>query len=551
MALELRNYQIAALASLDSYFARARGNPVVSMATGTGKSIVIAEFCRRALTQWPETRIIMLVHVRELVAQNAAELQALWPEAPLGIYSASLARREVRPITFCSVQSVYDQAHKFGSVDLVLIDEAHRTPAKGDGMYRTMLADLLKVNPKTKVLGFTATPFRLDSGRLTDPGGIFTDLVFETDLLQMIQQGWLCRLVSRSVDEATIIDTTNVPVQAGEFSLRAMGQQAMTVTQAACKEIVRLGAARKSWLIFSCGVDHGFDVAAQLTEMGVPSRMLAGDTPSDQRTEIVEDFKAGRLRCLVNAQVLVEGFNAPATDLVVLLRSTMSPGLLVQMCGRGMRNAPDKRDCLVLDFGGNFERHGPINAIRPRARRADGSMSKSAPVVPRLCFTCGSQEVVKSEKCENCETLWPKPEARHATVPSAAPVLVEPEDVEVVNISYVVHRKAGKPESMRVTYETHRHEFVDEFVCLEHLGYAQQKARHWWSRRSAQSVPSTAAEAVARSGELRWPERIRAGFENGYPRVLGFFWYQDPEKEQQCRDRRRPDVAANDSSIPF
>ena len=540
--LTLRPYQEQALSALYSYFGRARGNPVIVAPTGSGKSLMIAEFCRRALEAWPTTTILMLTHVRELVQQNADELRTLWPEAPLGVYSAGLGLRQVRPITFGGIQSIYDQAEKLGHVDLVIVDEAHLVPHAGEGMYRTLIGDLKAKNPLLKVIGLTATPFRTDSGRLTDPGGIFTDIAFDIDLLGLIQQGFLCRLISQAVNDEAEINTMFVPVRAGEFAAEAMEKAALDVVGASVSELVKLGARRKSWLVFAAGVDHGFDIASRLSDepYKIDARMVAGDTPKELRDEMVADFKAGKLRCLVNANVLTTGFNAPNTDLIAILRATQSPGLLVQMCGRGMRNAEGKRDCLVLDFGGNFERHGPINAIRPRRRCADGSMDKPEPVQPRACPVCGHQEVVRSGVCENCESPWPKPEAKHDAKPSTAPVIAEPETLLVRGVFYARHvsKKEGKPDSMVASYETDNG-WIDEWICFEHTGYARQKAATWWSRRGQMPVPETVQDAIDRAdAELRLPEKITVAMEGQFWRIQAHHWYADAAKERELREAR-------------
>lgn len=533
--LTLRPYQQDALAALNRYFASATGNPVIVAPTGSGKSLMIAEFCRRALEGWPRTTILMLTHVRELVQQNADELRALWPEAPLGIYSAGLGLRQVRPITFGGIQSLYDQAPKLGHVDLVMVDEAHLVPHAGEGMYRTLISDLQKVNPLVKVIGWTATPFRTDSGRLTDEGGIFTDVAYDIDLLRLINDGFLCRLTSQPVKEDGVIMTAFIPVRAGEFAADALEQAALGVVEPALREVVRLGANRKSWLIFACGVDHGFDVAAKLGDLHkIDARMIEGGTPKDQRDEIIADFKAGKLRCLVNANVLTTGFNAPNVDLLVLLRATKSPGLMVQMCGRGMRNAEGKKNCLVLDFGGNFERHGPLNAIRPRRRRADGTMSAPEPVQPRLCFTCGQQEVVRADVCQFCGDPWPKLAPNHGTKASTASPLAEPKRVSIMQVAYAPHVKPGKTTSLCVSYHT-TEGWIDEWVCLEHTGYARQKATAWWNARGMRPIPSSVADAMERLDELRVPEAIHVAMEGQFWRITAVYWYADPAAELEKR----------------
>jgi DNA repair protein RadD len=107
MMIKLRYYQEDAISAIFKYFSSHTGNPILALPTGTGKSIVIAEFVRRVLQTWPGQRIIMLTHVKELIAQNAAKLQSIWPNAPMGIYSAGLNSRDMMmPIVFGGVQSV-------------------------------------------------------------------------------------------------------------------------------------------------------------------------------------------------------------------------------------------------------------------------------------------------------------------------------------------------------------------------------------------------------------------------------------------------------------
>ena len=173
MSLQLRPYQRAAIDAIYDYFGRASGHPVVVIPTAGGKSLVMAEFIREVLEAWPDQRILIITHVRELIGQNHAELLRLWPEAPAGIYSAGLKRREIdAQILFAGIQSIHRRAYDVQRADLILVDEAHLIPRRADTMYRRFLGDLATINPYLKVIGLTATPFRLDSGVLHEgPGG--------------------------------------------------------------------------------------------------------------------------------------------------------------------------------------------------------------------------------------------------------------------------------------------------------------------------------------------------------------------------------------------
>jgi len=167
MSINLRPYQHEALQAIFAYWQKGGGNPLVEMATGTGKSMVIAKLVRDILESYPQMRVVMLTHVKELVEQNFMALKRVWPEAPAGIYAAGLNKRDVHhKIIFASIQSVYNKARALAPRHLILIDEAHLCPLKGEGMYRQFLSGCDKYQGDVRVVGFTATPYRLDSGRL-------------------------------------------------------------------------------------------------------------------------------------------------------------------------------------------------------------------------------------------------------------------------------------------------------------------------------------------------------------------------------------------------
>ena len=148
------------------------------------------------------------------------------------------------------------------------------------------------------------------------------------------------------------------------------------VTRAAVAEIVRHGEGRGSWLVFCSGVAHARHVRDAIRGHGVSCETVTGDTPGPERDGILAAFKAGRLRCVTNANVLTTGFDAPGTDLIALLRPTKSVGLYVQMVGRGTRLAEGKEDCLVLDFAGNTARHGPIDTVDGGKKETGGAPAK-------------------------------------------------------------------------------------------------------------------------------------------------------------------------------
>ncbi len=212
----LRSYQRRAIDDLYAWLSKNDGHPCLVLPTGAGKSHVVACLCKEAIQNWPETRILMLSHVKEILEQNAQKLRQHWPNAPLGIYSAGLGRRQLgEPITFAGIQSVRSKARQIGHIDLCLIDECHLVSHKDEGGYRTLLAELRAINPNMRVIGLTATPYRLGHGLITDEPAIFSDLIEPVSIEELVYHGYLARL--RSKPTSTGYDLSGVHKRGGEY----------------------------------------------------------------------------------------------------------------------------------------------------------------------------------------------------------------------------------------------------------------------------------------------------------------------------------------------
>jgi DNA repair protein RadD len=509
MTLQLRPYQRAAIDAIYAYYEKYSGNALITIPTAGGKSLVAAAFIQEVLAQWPDQRIIILTHVRELISQNFAELNRLWPEAPAGIYSAGLNRRDSQArILFAGIQSVHRKAYVIQRADLVLVDEAHLIPGKANTTYRRFLDDLTRINPQLKIIGLTATPYRLDSGMLhVGPDALFDDIAFEVSVRELIDQGYLAPLISKQT--STRLDVSGVGTRGGEFvagQLEAAVDQD-PITQSAIDEVVAYGRDRRSWLLFCAGVDHAQHVYDAVRSRGVSCATIFGHTPKAERDRIIAAFKSGKIRALASMGVLTTGFNAPAVDLIAMLRPTKSTGLYVQMAGRGTRLAPDKENCLVLDSAGNVARHGPIDLVKPKDKtNGDGE----APT--RVCPECQTINALAAQVCAECGYVFPVPEAAQLDATATTrPILSTGRPaawVAVTGVTYHRHEKLGKPPSLRVDYLCGlvRH---SEWVCPEHGGYATSKATQWWARRAnGRPPPTTVDEALARTDELQNPIQI-------------------------------------------
>jgi len=335
--MQLRDYQQAAIDALYRHLRERDDNPVIVIPTGAGKTPVIATICQDAVTRW-QGRVLVLAHVKELLQQAVDKLRLVCPDLDVGVYSAGLKRRDTeQPVVVAGIQSVYQKACDLGPFDLILIDEAHMLPPDGDGMFRRFLNDAHIVNPHVRVIGLTATPYRLKSGTICGPEHFLNAVCYEIGVKELIRDGFLSPLVSKN--GVAKFNTDGLHVRGGEFvpaETEALMDQADLVA-AACREIVETTTDRNSVLIFAAGVEHGQHVQRVLQEQhGVECGFVCGETPSVERDELLARFRGELqdglferqpLKYLVNVAVLTTGFDAPNIDCVVLLRPTMSPGL--------------------------------------------------------------------------------------------------------------------------------------------------------------------------------------------------------------------------------
>jgi DNA repair protein RadD len=287
------------------------------------------------------------------------------------------------------------------------------------------------------------------------------------------------------------------------------------IVTGACEEIARLTATRKSVLLFASSLAHGRHVQtilAQLTEQEIG--FVCGDTASGERADLLGRFKSGNLKYLVNCQVLTTGFDAPNIDAVVLLRATLSPGLYYQMVGRGFRIHPEKTDCIVLDYGENTVRHGPVDAIKITDKTNQGEGEAPA----KECPHCRAVVFAGVARCPECGFEFPRDEHKHKDRAGKSGILsgeVTTSEFPVLDVRYYDHAKRNCPDAphtMRVEYETSSFppESKKEWLCFDHEGWPRQRAEQWWRDRSLIAVPRSVESAVqlANAGALAKTTRI-------------------------------------------
>jgi DNA repair protein RadD len=529
--MKLRDYQVRVLGELTEWFNRNDdgGDPIVEACVGAGKSVMIAEWCRAALTDYPGTRILMVVHVKELCQQNLDKLLTIWPDAPAGVHSASIGRKDLgEDIMYATIGSVYRKAHLLGRVDMVLVDECHLIGPNDATMYRQLIDELRTYNPFMRVIGWTGTAFRGDGLWLTHHG-LFRGVAARVGMRELLDQGYLSPLTIEETGDDGRIDASGVKMSGGDYVVSSLAAAAdkEALVEAACDEIVRRAAARKRWLVYGCTIAHAEHIRDALERRGIDVGMVTGKTPKGEREDTIDDFRAGRLRALVNVAVLTTGFDAPEVDCIAMLRPTKSPVLYVQIAGRGMRIAPGKTDCLWLDFTSTTLDLGPVDLIK-------GANPKPKGIAPhKFCDSCGASNPTGALACSACGVAFPPPaepdRIKHSTRAGFASVLGP--DIRwhpITSVGYDHHEgRDGKPDSLRVSYWSGLRRVASEWVCVEHQGYARAKAEQWWQKRAlrpyaGKDVPRTVFNAVTQSGYLREPVRLLVSTEGKWPEIIEF-----------------------------
>ncbi|HCG6762502.1 DEAD/DEAH box helicase family protein [Vibrio parahaemolyticus] len=384
----LRPYQADSVKAVIHYFRKHSTPAVIVLPTGAGKSLVIAELARLA-----KGRVLVLAHVKELVEQNHAKYEGYGLKG--AIFSAGLGRKETdQQVVFASVQSVVRNLDSFkNQFSLLVIDECHRVPDDKNSSYQKVITHLRELNPGIKVLGLTATPYRLGMGWIyqyhtrgqvrTEESRFFRDCIFELPIRYLLDENFLTP--ARMMDAPVLsYDFSQLkPANTGRYKEAEMDMvidKAKRATPQIVEQIIQYARERKGVMIFAATVRHAQEIHGLLPEG--ETAIVIGDTPTPERDAIIQAFKNREIKYLVNVSVLTTGFDAPHVDLIAILRPTESVSLYQQIVGRGLRLSEGKNECLVLDYAGNsYDLYQPeVGAPKP---------DSTSEIITIPCPACG------------------------------------------------------------------------------------------------------------------------------------------------------------------
>ena len=515
MTYTLRPYQIEAVNQTIDGLKNKSGNPLIALPTGTGKSLVIGEIIRQLTNQYPKLRVSMITHNKELVKQNAEKLIALYPDADIGVYSAGLKKKQPNSkIMFATVQSIASALKKgnpFGTRHLVIVDEAHLIAPGGSTNYQRVFKEWRKEYPTMKIIGLTATPFRMKGGLLYGNKDEMFDYL-SADFCSMeafnklLDAGYLAPLIPFRMKNE--VDLKNVRTTAGDYNQQDLAKavSADGLIENAVHEIIEQGFTRKSWLIFCSGIENTERANELFLSRGIRSACVHSKQSDLVNDEIIKGFKAGRIQCVTNANILTTGFDHPGIGLIGMLRPTKSTGLHIQMLGRGTRPCEGKQNCMVMDYAGNTKNLGPINdPVIPGKQIGGGG---DAPV--RQCPECGCLNHISKKECDNCGFIFPIKE-KLSRMPSQTELIADGrpkiERLAVRNISYAFYLPYSQIPCVKAKYRVGNRVFKD-YLPFDNPK-AAWKCKEWWkSRFPDEPVPESTGAFM---------ELIQSGFEMPIP----------------------------------
>jgi DNA repair protein RadD len=543
--LKLRYYQRDAIDALHHWFDTKPEDPaLIALPTAAGKTIIFSHFIKEVFHKNPKARFLIMAHRKELVAQAESKLKSVWPDAPVGVLAAGMKRfQHNAQILVASRDTLASpkRLEKVGKFDYMIIDEAHNVPPSSLTRYKKII-DTLSERQSMKVMGCTATPYRMGQGYIygNRKDHFFKGLAYSVSIPELIQAGYLCRLSAFAVNDNAIIDAGKVSLKfkGGDFREKELEDIAMvdeTIIEVISDWIDNAYTKGRTASVFFCvSVLHAQKMTQYLKQHGINAAVVTGETPNQDRDKILADFESGKLHALCNVGVLTEGWDAPRTDCIALLRPTQSVGLYVQMCGRGMRLHDNKENCLLLDYGENVARHGCLDEVEP-------GESLPGRYKPKICASCNAINSPSAKECIECgqvfestqsKVLWTKKErevARRTKADRQAVLSDErkasaPKNKPITDIYASVVKSKNGSEYCQVTFTVKDEFFPKKMPLMFGHPTAHSMAVRKWKKITTKwgspSQPWMAAELI-NSGAFDTISEIIVQKQGKYENVVG------------------------------
>lgn len=520
-------------------------NPLVESATGTGKSLMIANLIKYFCEKYKGFRVLATAPKQELILQNANTLASL-TNIDIGICCSGLNEWSPnKTIVFAMPNSIHRRLNELGVFNMLVMDEPHTTPIKEQSMQRKVMQYVEESRPTARLVGFDATPYKMKGGRLDDGNSaIFDKTVYSYTIAQGIKDGYLSSLISRS--SLHTADLTKAKTAGEDFILSTVQEPVKHVISSACNEFIELGKDRKSWLIFCSSLDHCNLVLNHLTQRKISCAIVSSETDKASRESYLNQFKAGKIRALINVDVLTTGFDAPSVDLIVLLRPTKSLRLYVQMLGRGTRLAEGKTNCLVLDYVDNLVRFGAVDLITPELAKKIMSGKRKAVFGKKCpeCYTVSAPSIAFCPKC-NFKFIFKQKIQKNADSKSKV-ITFEHGDVDfievfkpskqkktitcsVVDYQFSTCKTYSGLETLKITFNVtgSRVALIEDFLPFNNPKARFIAKKKWKALGGLDPAPATVKEANERAKELRTIIGLAYERDKNYIKILKYIVKKD------------------------
>jgi DNA repair protein RadD len=547
--MKLRSYQIDALNKIDSDLKKSNEPILLNAITGSGKTVILVRLVNKYFKN-SNKRFLILMHKQELIKQfyDTFHKMSDIPISEVGIDCSSLNSKSInKRVTIATIQTFFNQVDRYKYCDLLIIDECHKVEIGNGSQYDTIINKLYEKNTRLRIIGCTSTPHRLGHGyiygKYCSGKNLFPECNHKITYRELKDAGFLMPLEGKvSIGKDFNNDLKNVNTT-GDYVLDQLGdmmtkqvhlQTAVDAIEKYCKNF-------KHICVFCCTIEH----AKKLQELlGEECTIVHSQLTDFERQYNMDQWRDGKKRIITSVNILVEGFDFPPLDCLVMARPTLSTALFLQAVGRVLRISDGKERAFLLDLTGNTEYFGTdLDNVEVNIPKKVGELIKKERQFEKDCPECGSICHKVCLECPECGYEWPMVEYEEANPPKLKDVQFEqepPEEWKIDRIEWKRHKKKDKPDSVRIDYFSNDSvkynswgtmiPLASDWLCFDHGGYATQKAQAWWKKMHVSEIPEnvdTALEILDRGIGLAKPSAVIIQKDGNFKRIVEYLFGDD------------------------